>query len=190
MHLPYSLKWKLLRRFGDGVPAARWMGVTVGEGCRVYSGEFSTEPWLVRIGDRVTVSVHVQFLPHDGVGWLFRDQRGRRYSYRPIVVGDDVFIGAGSILMPGVTIGDRCVIGAGSVVTRSVPEGSVVFGNPATVQRSYEELEQTVRAEWPAAAEMSGKGRRGRIDSIVSRVPRPPMKRAAAAGREGEGVRG
>jgi NDP-sugar pyrophosphorylase family protein len=181
MHLPYSLKWKLLRRLGDGVPAARWMGVTVGAGCRVYSGDFSTEPWLVTIGDRVTVSVRVQFLPHDGVGWLFSDERGRRYRYGPIAVGDDVFIGAGAIIMPGVAIGNRCVVGAGSVVTKSVPEGSVVFGNPATVQRSYDDLERTVRAEWASAADMRGTGRRARIDSIVSRVPRPAMRRAGAA---------
>jgi N-acetylglucosaminyldiphosphoundecaprenol N-acetyl-beta-D-mannosaminyltransferase len=176
MHLPYSLKWKLLRRVGDGVTAARWMGVKVGAGCRIYSGEFSTEPWLVTIGDRVTISVHVQFLPHDGVGWLFGDERGRRYRYAPIVVGDDVFIGAGAIVMPGVTIGDRCVIGAGSVVTKSIPAGSVAYGNPATVRRSYEELGRDVLGGWSAAADMRGKGRRARIDSIVPAAPAAPER--------------
>jgi hypothetical protein len=184
MHLPYSFKWKLLRRLGDGVPAARWMGVSVGEGCRIYSGDFSTEPWLVTIGDRVTVSVRVQFLPHDGVGWLFRDERGRRYRYGPIVIGDDVFVGAGAIILPGVTVGDRCVIGAGSVVTKSVPAGSVVFGNPASVQRSYDDLEGAVRDGWAAAGDMRGSGRRARIDSIVSPVPRPSMRRAADGSEE------
>jgi hypothetical protein len=79
MHLPYSLKWKLSRRLLDGVPAARWMGVTVGRGCRIYSGAFSTEPWLVTLGDRVTVSVEVKFLPHDGRAPLsLRADHGRQ----------------------------------------------------------------------------------------------------------------
>jgi acetyltransferase-like isoleucine patch superfamily enzyme len=167
MHLPYSWKWRLSRRLRDGVPAARWMGVEVGEECRIYSGEFSTEPWLVSLGDRVTVSVGVRFLPHDGVGWLFRGDRGRHYRYGRIVVGSEVFIGAGAILLPGVEIGERCVIGAGSVVTRSVPAGSVAFGNPATVRGTYVELEARVRAGWRSEAEMRGRTRRERIDSIV-----------------------
>lgn len=52
---------------------------------------------------------------------------------RPIVVGNDVWIGANVIILPGVSIGAGCVIGAGSVVTKSVPEYSVVAGNPAKI---------------------------------------------------------
>ena len=52
-------------------------------------------------------------------------------SARPIRIGDDVWIGGGAIVLPGVTIGDRSVIAAGSVVTRDVPPDTLVAGNPA-----------------------------------------------------------
>ncbi|MEO6916894.1 MAG: sugar O-acetyltransferase [Chitinophagaceae bacterium] len=56
-------------------------------------------------------------------------------SANPIVIGEDCWIGGGSIICPGITIGDRCVIGAGSVVTRNVPSDSLAVGNPARVIR-------------------------------------------------------
>ena len=57
---------------------------------------------------------------------------------RPITIGDDVWIGGGVIVCPGVTIGDRCVIGAGSVVTRRIPAGHVGAGNPCRVLREID----------------------------------------------------
>lgn len=54
-------------------------------------------------------------------------------SARPIKIGSDVWVGGGAIICPGVTIGDRCVIGAGAVVTKNVPEGVFVGGNPAKI---------------------------------------------------------
>ena len=54
---------------------------------------------------------------------------------RPIVVGDNVWIGAGAKILPGVTIGSNSVIGAGSIVTKDIPEGVLAFGNPCRVQR-------------------------------------------------------
>ena len=54
---------------------------------------------------------------------------------RPVEIGDDVWIGGGSIILPGVSIGKNCVIGAGSVVTKSIPDNSVAYGNPCRVIR-------------------------------------------------------
>lgn len=55
---------------------------------------------------------------------------------RPVIIGDDVWIGARAILLPGVTIGSGAIIGAGAVVTKDVPEQAIVVGNPARVVRS------------------------------------------------------
>ena len=53
----------------------------------------------------------------------------------PVIIGNNVWIGGGAIICPGVTIGDRCVIGAGSVVTKDIPDDRVAVGNPARVVR-------------------------------------------------------
>ena len=54
-------------------------------------------------------------------------------------IGNDVFVGAGTIILPGVDIGNRVIIGAGSVVTKSIPDNSIAVGNPAKVIGSYDE---------------------------------------------------
>ncbi len=53
----------------------------------------------------------------------------------PVIIGDNVWIGGGAIILPGVTIGDNVVIGAGSIVTKSIPNNSVALGNPCRVVR-------------------------------------------------------
>jgi acetyltransferase-like isoleucine patch superfamily enzyme len=153
--LPRWWRWRALSRIKGSEQAARELGVTIGEGCRIYSLDISSEWELLSIGDRVTVSSGVRFITHDGVGWLFPDEQGRRhYWLARIEIGDDVFVGAGSTIMPGVRIGNRCVVAAGSVVTRSVPDGTVVGGNPAKIIGTYEALGAKV-ATWPTTREVA-----------------------------------
>ena len=66
-----------------------------------------------------------------------RDAAQRREGLelgRPVRIGRNVWIGGGAIILPGVTIGDDAVVGAGSIVTRDVPAGATVFGNPSRVK--------------------------------------------------------
>jgi len=84
----------------------------------------------VTIGDRTQIGPAVQIYAADHP----RDAETRRAGLefgRPVRIGCDVWIGGGAILLPGVTVGDGAVIGAGSVVTRDVPAGATVTGNPA-----------------------------------------------------------
>jgi maltose O-acetyltransferase len=57
-----------------------------------------------------------------------------------VAIGRDVFLGAGAIILPGVSIGDGAIVGAGSVVTKDIPAGAVAVGNPATIVASVSEL--------------------------------------------------
>lgn len=70
-----------------------------------------------------------------------RRNRGLEYA-RPIRVGNDVWLGGGVRVLPGVTIGDGCVIGAGSVVTRDIPPGFVAAGNPCRVLRAITDADK------------------------------------------------
>ena len=88
----------------------------------------------VTIGDDVQIGPNVQLLT--ATHPLDPDLRRARWeSADPIAIGDNVWLGGGVIVLPGVTIGADAVVGAGSVVTRPVPAGAVVVGNPARVMR-------------------------------------------------------
>ena len=147
--------------------ALRTLGVRVGEGSRIYTRSFSGEPWLVSIGDRVGVAAGVQFVTHDGSAWLLQDERGRRYRYARITVGNDVMIGANAIILPGVRIGNRVVVAAGSVVNRSIPDNCVVGGVPARFLKTFDEFARFGLAMCRSESDMSGKTFRERVDSIV-----------------------
>src|SRR5690606_24858527 len=113
------------------VSYGRSIGVTIGNNCRIYIDKFGTEPFLISIGDNVTITNEVRLITHDGATWLFRDEKGRRYRYAPIVIGNNVFIGFRSLITPGVKIGNNVIIAAGTVVTKSIPDNSIVGGAPA-----------------------------------------------------------
>ena len=84
----------------------------------------------IDIGDGCKIGPHVQVLAADHP----RDPASRKQRLeqgRPIKIGQNVWIGGGAIILPGVTVGDDAIIGAGSVVTRDVGAGITVVGNPA-----------------------------------------------------------
>ena len=84
----------------------------------------------VTIGDQTQIGPGVQILAADHPRDAAEREAGLEFG-RPIRIGRNVWIGGGAILLPGVTVGDDALIGAGSVVTRDVPAGATVVGNPA-----------------------------------------------------------
>lgn len=118
----------------------REAGIEIGEKCKIYS-ILSTrrDCTLLHIGNNVTISGDCMFLLHDNAiikpsGGGYTDLLGE------IRIGDNCFVGARSILLPGVNVASNTIIGAGSVVTCSVEEeGLVIAGNPARVVCSVEE---------------------------------------------------
>ncbi|MBW3628044.1 MAG: sugar O-acetyltransferase [Gemmatimonadetes bacterium] len=93
------------------------------------------DPAAIRIGSRTMLAPNVQLLSADHPRDPHERVSGRELA-RPIVIGERVWLGGGSIVCPGVTIGNDTTIGAGSVVVRDIPSGVVAVGNPCRVVRS------------------------------------------------------
>lgn len=95
----------------------------------------------VFIGDSVMIAPHVTVAT--GTHPVDPELRAQVYQYNlPVHIGNRVWIGAGAIILPGVTIGDGSVIGAGSVVTKDIPAGVVAVGNPCRVLRRITERDK------------------------------------------------
>ena len=142
-------------------------GSVVGRDCNICDGVFVEGD--ARVGDRVTVKCGVQLwsgvtLEDDvfvGPNATFTNDifpRSRQYpeSFARTVVRRGASIGANATLLPGITIGERAMVGAGAVVTRDVPEGAIVVGNPARVVGKVDEKRKRVEGSRP----------RGGIDAV------------------------
>jgi len=166
-----------LRLTISGVDYARIKGAKVGENSRILTTALGSEPWLIEIGSNVTITSGARLLTHDGSAWLFKDELGRRYLYRKVIVGNDVFIGSNSIIMPGVTIEDQVIVAAGSVVTKSVPKGSIVGGNPAKIIGSFDSYEKRVLDTYVTEKKMDkSKSYRDRIEEHLDKDRKDYLK--------------
>lgn len=127
---------------------AKHIGVNMGKNVNIYgnpSDMFGTEPWCITLGNNVHITREVLFVTHDGGTLLFRHLIPDLEMTAPIMVGDYVYIGVRSIILPGVTIGNNCIIAAGSVVTKNVPDNSVVGGIPAKFIKSTDEYLEGIK---------------------------------------------
>lgn len=107
------------------------MGMTVGTNFKRLHGVIldPAHCWLITIGDNVTMAPRVHILCHDASTKQFLNYT----KIGNVTIGDNVFIGAESVVLPGVTIGNNVIVGANSTVTHDVPDGVVVAGSPAKV---------------------------------------------------------
>jgi maltose O-acetyltransferase len=111
-------------------------GLRIGNGCFVSSGSFIDPSFLhlIEIGNNVTITENVKILAHDSSTKIYLGVS----RVGKVKIGDNVFIGMGSIILPNVNIGSNSIIGAGSVVTKDIPERVVAAGNPAKVLYSID----------------------------------------------------
>ena len=110
-------------------------GMRIGNNCRIFSDLTLSEPYLVSIGDNVTISTNCYFLTHDNSVIKFMDNATDIMG--EIVIGDNCFIGANAIILPGISLAKGTIVGAGAVVCKSInEEGCVIAGNPAKIVSS------------------------------------------------------
>lgn len=138
-----SLLYRILVKLGikkpvdyNSVEFLRSRGVQIGENVNLINTTIDwSHGFLVTIGDHVTLT-GVKILTHDGSTQIpFGVSKVGR-----VTIGDEVFVGHGTIILPNVRIGSRVVVGAGSVVTKDIPDNSVAAGNPARVIGTYDEF--------------------------------------------------
>lgn len=120
----------------------RRKGVKIGNNCHIYSSIVTPEPYLISIGDDVTIAPGVCFLTHDNsvskLSANFTDTFGK------IVIGNNCFIGARSILLPGVELGPNTIVAAGSIVTKSFAGDVVIGGCPARKMLTIEDYARKI----------------------------------------------
>lgn len=132
--------YKIYNRYfrPDTLSDLKKQGLVFGKNFRMHEGviiDFS-HAWHITIGDDVTLAPRVHVLAHDGSTMKFINHT----KIGKVTIGNHVFVGASSIIMPGVTIGNNVIIGVGSVVTHDIPDNQVAAGNPARVICSLEEF--------------------------------------------------
>ena len=114
-------------------------------------GGVPSDPYLISIGDNVIIAVSVEFVTHDIFYHSLNQTYGSMGKFYPyfdtITIEDNVCIGGFSKIMPGVVIGKGAIVAGGSVVTKDVPPGVIVGGNPAKIIGSVEDLAKRRIAE-------------------------------------------
>lgn len=126
----------------------RKQGSQIGEGCSISVKRLGAEPYLVKIGDHVTIAPGVTFITHDGAVWIFREEIPDLQVFGPIIIEDNCVVGANAILFPNIRIGRNSIIGAGSVVITDVPPNTIAIGVPARPFGSVDKYKEKMVERW------------------------------------------
>jgi len=119
----------------------RMMGISIGRHVFVGLDSWLDDqfPELIQIEDDVTISFRVTVIVHDDARRMDRTSPGAGDgTVAPVILRRGCYLGAGCIVLPGITVGERAVVGAGAVVTRDVPPGKVAVGVPARVVKDVD----------------------------------------------------
>ncbi|AWV98049.1 acyltransferase [Arcticibacterium luteifluviistationis] len=111
---------------------AKLAGVKIGVNNFIASKFWGSEPYLIEIGNNCSITDGVKLFTHGGARAV-RKQHPKFDCFGKVAIGNYVYIGTNSLIMPGVSIGDNVLVAAGSVVSKSIPSGYVVGGNPAKI---------------------------------------------------------
>lgn len=151
-----SRYWLLLRIFlrGGGYSRAKYLKKkgyfkAQGEHCYLQPWNFGTEPHMISFGNNVHVASSVSFINHDVSVFMLRHMEPEtEFKARTgeITIGDNVFIGAGTILLYGAHIGSNVVIGAGSIVVKDIPDNVVAVGSPCRPIGSFNDWKEKMKA--------------------------------------------
>lgn len=147
----YRIKVKLIRILyhyilGDNIKCAQNLGVRIGKKCRILDDPgkvFGSEPWMVTVGDKCELTHGVRIITHEGGLWVARNlckELENADIIKEVRIGNNVMIGMGSIIMPGVVIEDNVIVGSHSVVTKRLESGYVYAGIPAKKIKSMDEF--------------------------------------------------
>lgn len=129
------------RHFLSFEQQARKAGVIIGKDNQFLSNFWSSEPYLIEIGDNCQITAGVKIFTHGGAK-VARVKDPNFDCFGKVKIGSNVYIGTNSLIMPGVTVGDNVLIAAGSVVTHTVPDNVVIGGNPAHIICSFDDYYQ------------------------------------------------
>ena len=120
---------------------------SIGEHVYLQPWNFGTEPELISFGNNVHVASDVLFINNDITSLMFEYMdKDHKYCMRRgnIDIGDNVFIGARSIILYDVKIGNNVIVGAGSLVNKDIPDGVIVAGVPCKVIGKFENYQQKI----------------------------------------------
>lgn len=153
-----SYTFKIIYQKISPVGYAHYIGVNFSNNLHLYGKIYwGTEPWIITIGKNVHLTNNTTFVTHDGGTLIFRQYKKDLEITKPIIIGNDVYIGTNTTILPGVKIGNNVVIGACSVVSKDIPDNSVAVGNPAKVIKTSDEYFEKLKKESINLGHLKGK---------------------------------